>query len=71
MTNLLPIEVLETHAADQRRQLHNDVAELKSTLRERLDAKKMARQYLWPAAGAVALISLLLGYGVTGIFTRD
>jgi hypothetical protein len=29
-----------------------------------------ARNYLAPAAGAFALVGLLLGYTVTGMFTR-
>ncbi len=71
MTSSAPTDVLEQRAAEQRRQLHNSVAELKTNLRERLDVKKAARQYLWPAAGALAFVGLLLGYGITGVFTRD
>jgi len=71
MTSSAPTDVLEQRAAEQRRQLHNSVAELKTNLRERLDVKKAARQYLWPAAGALACVGLLLGYGITGVFTRD
>ena len=71
MTNMMPLDVLETNAAAQRKQLHNDVAELKSRLRLTLQPRKLARQYLAPAAGAVAVLGLLLGYGVTAVFTRD
>ena len=71
MNTPLPMEILERNAASQRRQLHNDLAELKSSMRRRLDAKKLARQYLPHAAGAAALIALALGYGVAGVFTRD
>ncbi len=70
MTNTLPAEVLETRAADQRRQLHNRVTELKHTLRENLDLRNNARGYLLPAAGLAALMGLVLGYGFTGMFTR-
>jgi hypothetical protein len=70
MTASMPVDVLEERAADQRRQLHNTVVELKSSLRESLDIRRNAREYLLPAAGAAALLALLLGYGLTGIFTR-
>lgn len=69
----MPTEVLEVRAADQRRQLHNSVAELRSTLRqnirEKLDVRRNARQYLPQAAGAAALLGLVMGYGFTGMFT--
>jgi hypothetical protein len=70
----LPAEVLEQRAAEQRRRIHNSVSELKSsvreTVRERLDVKRYARAYMWPAVGVVSLIALAAGYGVTGAFTR-
>ena len=71
MTNMMPLDVLETNAAAQRKQLHNDVAAIKSGLQRTLQPRKLARQYLAPAAGVAAVIGLLLGYGVTGVFTRD
>ena len=70
MTASMPVDVLEERAADQRRQLHNAMVELKSNLRESLDIRRNARQYLLPAAGAAAVLGLVLGYGFTGIFTR-
>ncbi len=70
MTSSMPVEVLEERAADQRRQLHNTVVELKSSLRESLDIRRTAREYLLPAAGAAAFLGLLLGYGLAGMFTR-
>ncbi len=70
MTASMPVDVLEERAADQRRQLHNAVVELKSNLRESLDIRRNARQYLLPAVGAAAVLGLVLGYGFTGIFTR-
>ena len=75
MTNPLPTDVLEIRAADQRRQLHNSVAEFKAvvrhTVREKLDVQKNARRYLAPAAGIAGLISLVIGYGFMGMFTRE
>lgn len=70
MTNPLPTDVLEVRAADQRRQLHNSVVELRSALRQRLDLRRNAREHLAPAAGAAALLGLVLGYALTGMFTR-
>jgi hypothetical protein len=71
MTNNIPVDVLEKRAADQRRQLHNSVSELRQSVRERLDVKRNVREHLWPAAGAVALIGLVAGYGIAGVFTAD
>ena len=71
MTNMMPMEVLETQAATQRKQLHDDVAELRTQLREKLEPKRLAREYVAPASGIAALVGLVLGYGVAGIFTRD
>jgi hypothetical protein len=62
-------EVLEARAAEQRRQLHHSVVELRSTLREKLDVKKNAREHLTPATGVAALAGLVLGYTLTGVFT--
>ena len=70
MTDPLPSDVLEERAADERRRLHNSVAELRSKVRERLDIKRSARENLWPAVSGVSLIGLLLGFGFAGVFTR-
>ena len=70
MTNPLPTDVLEIRAADQRRQLHNSVTELRSTLKQTLDVRRKAREYLPHAAGAVGFLGLVMGYGLTGIFTK-
>jgi hypothetical protein len=67
----IPVDVLEKRAADQRRQLHNTVSELRQSVRERLDVKRNVREHLWPTAGALALIGLVAGYGVAGVFTGD
>ncbi len=73
MTNSLPTDVLEQRAAEQRRRLHNSVAELRVTVRdrvrERLDVKRQAREHFWPAVGVVSLVGLVFGYGMGGMFT--
>jgi hypothetical protein len=66
----MPTDVLEVRAAEQRRRLHNSVAELRSTVREQLDAKRVAREHLLPAAALAAGIGLIFGYGMGGMFTR-
>ena len=71
MTSNVPYELLEERAAKQRREIHNHVVELRSTVADRLDARKVAREHLWPAAGVASLVGLLIGYGLTGLFTHD
>ncbi len=66
----VPTDILELRAEEQRRRLHNSVAELRTQVREKLDIKKNARQYVWPASGAVALTGLVIGYAFGGFFTR-
>jgi len=66
----MPAHLLEQRAEEQRRRLHNTVSELREqvrgTVREKLDVKKRAREYVWPAAGTAFLFSLLFGYGTAG-----
>jgi hypothetical protein len=69
-TAQIPPEVLEKRAADQRRRLHNTVADLKWQVREKLDVKKAAREYIVPASAVAAVIGLFLGYGAAGMVTR-
>jgi len=71
MTEGIPVDVLEKRAADQRRQLHNTVAELRETVHEKLDVKRNVRNHLGVVAGAMALAGLALGYAVAGVFTTD
>ncbi len=72
MTQPLPTDVLEQRAAEQRRRLHNSVVELRTTVRnevrEKLNVNKAAREHFWPAAGALSVIGLVLGYGLAGVF---
>lgn len=69
MTSSIPVDILEKRAADQRRQLHNSVVELRQSVRAKLDVKRNVRDHLWPTAGIAALMGLLLGYSIAGIFT--
>jgi ElaB/YqjD/DUF883 family membrane-anchored ribosome-binding protein len=71
MINSIPVDVLEKRAADQRRQLHNSVSELRQSVRERLDVKRNVRDHLWSASGVVALVGLVAGYAMAGVFTGD
>jgi hypothetical protein len=70
MTTSVPYELLEQRAAEQRRRIHNSVTELRHTVKERLDVKRNAREYLRPAAGVAAVLGFAFGWGVTGLFTR-
>lgn len=71
MNSGLPVEVLEKRAAEQRQQLHHSVSELKDSVRERLDVKRNVREHLWGISGGLALVGLVVGYTVAGIFTAD
>lgn len=71
MTSGMPVDVLEKRAADQRRQLHNSVTELRQTVKEKLDVKRNVREYVWPTAGVMALLGLVLGYSVASIFNGE
>jgi hypothetical protein len=65
-----PTYTLEIRAADQRRRLHSSVVELRSRVQEKMNPKQVAREYLVAASGVAALLGLVLGYGLTGVFTR-
>ena len=71
MTEGIPVDVLEKRAADERRQLHNSVQELRESVHERLDVKRNVRNHLGTVCGVLAVVGLALGYTVTGVFTRD
>ena len=71
MTEGIPVDVLEKRAADERRQLHNSVQELRESVQERLDVKRNVRNHLGAVCGAMAVLGLALGYTVTGVFTSD
>jgi hypothetical protein len=71
MTEGIPVDMLERRAADERRQLHNTVQELRQTVQERLDVKRNVRNHLGAAACGLAVVGFALGYTLTGIFTSD
>jgi hypothetical protein len=60
-------QVLEMKAAEQRLQLHRSVSELRSAVKQKLDVKANAREYIIPASAGAAVLGLALGYVLTGI----
>jgi hypothetical protein len=66
----LPTYDLEMRAAEERKRLSNTVDELKDRVREKVDVKTNVRKYAGTAVGVSAVIALLFGYGVAGMFTR-
>jgi len=71
MDPLLPVEALVAHAEQQRKRIHHDIAGLRASLRQAMDARKLARENLPAACGTVGLLGLILGYRFGGMFTRD
>jgi hypothetical protein len=71
MTGPLPVEVLETRAAEERRRLHQSVNELRGAVREKLDVRRTVHDNFAVVAGAVAVVGLMAGFAFTGMFTRD
>jgi hypothetical protein len=73
MTSSLPTEILEQRAADERRRLHDSVAELRLTMKDKLDVRRnaedYARRHLTQAGAAAAIIGLIFGWAFGGIFT--
>jgi hypothetical protein len=69
MTKGMPVDVLQSRASEQRRRLHNDVAELKLAVREELDVRKRVAPYAVPASGVAAFVGLICGYVVAGMFS--
>ena len=65
----LPTDILELRAAEQRRRIHHTALELRAQLEEKLDLRKKAAEYVWPASGVAAGIGLLFGWAVAGLFS--
>jgi hypothetical protein len=66
----LPSHDLELKAANERRELHTRLAELRAHVHQELDLKKHARERLGAACTLLALASFGLGYAITGFFVR-
>jgi hypothetical protein len=60
-------QVLEMKAAEQRLNLHRSVSELRSAVKQKLDVKANAREYIIPASAGAAVLGLALGYVLSGI----
>lgn len=67
----IPPDILELQAAEQRERLHGTISELRSNVRQKLDVKTQAREYVWPASTVAALLSLALGYTAGSLFHRS
>ncbi len=66
----VPTDILEVRAVEQRRRIHDTVLSLREQLDDKLDVKKVAREYVLPASGAAAFLGLLFGYGFASMFSR-
>lgn len=66
----LPSYDLELKAAEERKQLHASVDELRFRLRENLDVKRNVRNHLFGLCSLAAIFGLAAGYGITGIFVH-
>ena len=64
------LEILELRAREQRKQLHNSVQDLKSTVQAKLDPKRNARIYFPQIAAVAAILGLSAGYAVGRIFSE-
>jgi hypothetical protein len=62
------LDSLEMRAREQRKQIHNSVQELRSSVKEKLDPKRNARLYFPQLATVAALLGLSAGYVAGGIF---
>jgi hypothetical protein len=63
------LEILELRARQQRKQLHNSVQELRSSVQAKLDPKRNARIYFPQIAAVAAILGLSAGYVIGGIFS--
>lgn len=74
MSSGLPTQVLEERAADQRRRLHNTVAEMRATMHEKMNVRRnvnrYSRLYFPQAAAVVGTLGLAFGWTLGGIFDR-
>lgn len=72
MSESLPSDILEQRAAEQRRRIHASVSQLRSTVKERLDVRRNAEEYVrhhpLQTAAAAGALGLALGWVVGGAF---
>jgi hypothetical protein len=68
--NSFSADDLENKAAEQRRRIDTSVNELTERLKEKVNLNNLAREHLVPMAAAGAVLGLVLGYNVTGIFVH-
>ena len=71
ITPEMPPDILEMKAVEQRERLHGTISELRSNVRQKLDVKTQAREYVWPATTVAALLSLAFGYTAGSLFHRS
>jgi len=65
----MPPDILEVRAAEERRRIHERVLELRAQVEEKLDVRRQAAAYVWPASGVATLVGLVVGWGLGGIFS--
>jgi len=65
-----PSSDLENKAAEQRRKIGSSVNELTDALKEKVNLNTFAREHMLPISAVGAVLGLILGYGVTGVFVR-
>lgn len=68
--NSLSPEDLENKAAKQRRRIDSSVNEFTETFKEKVNVTNLAREHLLAISAVGAVVGLILGYGLTGIFVR-
>jgi hypothetical protein len=71
ITPEMPPDILEMKAVEQRERLHGTISELRSNVRQKLDLKTQAREYVWPVTTVAALLSLAFGYTAGSLFHRS
>jgi hypothetical protein len=71
ITPEMPPDILEMKAVEQRERLHGTISELRSNVRQKLDVKTQAREYVWPATTVAAILSLAFGYTAGSLFHRS
>jgi hypothetical protein len=67
----LPSYDLELKASEERKRLHTSVAELKSHVRASFNLNTQLREHIGIACAGAALLGLIAGYSVSGLFVRS